>query len=153
MNVSIYSKKATEKLIADKNFPENTAVISFFDPASKHSGKSYSHIDYSEVCQNVCYCEVEDLDHDYLSAKGHTYDSFFPEADETAKFIFNAYNSGMNIICQCDYGQSRSAGCAAAILEFFYHTGITVFADYKYYPNQVIYHKIYDALEKTKNNG
>jgi hypothetical protein len=38
------------------------------------------------------------------------------------------------------------AGCAAAILEYFCHNDISVFADYKYYFNQVVYHKIYDAL-------
>ncbi|MBR1662997.1 MAG: hypothetical protein IJ696_01565 [Ruminococcus sp.] len=61
-------------------------------------------------------------------------------------FIISAYTQGKNIICRCEYGQSRSAGCAAAILEYFCRNGISVFADYKYYPNQVVYHKIYDAL-------
>ena len=52
-----------------------------------------------------------------------------------------------------DYGQSRSAGCAAAILEHFYRRGIDIFADYKYYPNQVVYHKIFDALSIISNNA
>ena len=55
-------------------------------------------------------------------------------------------NNGMDIICQCEYGQSRSAGCAAAILEHYEHRGIDIFRDYKYYPNQLIFNKIYDAL-------
>ncbi|MDE7093984.1 MAG: hypothetical protein K2O52_03615, partial [Oscillospiraceae bacterium] len=62
------------------------------------------------------------------------------------------YQNHKNIICQCDYGQSRSAGCASAILEHFYHTGISVFADYRRSPNQVVYHKVFDALEKYKKN-
>lgn len=64
-----------------------------------------------------------------------------------AAFIVKAYIDGKNIICQCEYGQSRSAGCAAAILENFYRRGIDIFAEYKYYPNQVVYHKVFDALE------
>ena len=36
------------------------------------------------------------------------------------------------------------------ILEYFYHNGISIFSNYKYYPNQVVYHKIYDAIEKQK---
>ena len=40
------------------------------------------------------------------------------------------------------------AACAAAILEYFNGTGISVFADYRYYPNQVVYHKIMDALTR-----
>ena len=60
----------------------------------------------------------------------------------------------MNLICQCEYGESRSSGCAAAILEYFYKTGISIFTDYRYYPNQVVYHKVFDALKKVgmKNN-
>lgn len=47
-------------------------------------------------------------------------------------------------------GQSRSVGCAAAILEHFYGTGISVFADYERYPNRVVFHKVYDSLERLK---
>ena len=42
------------------------------------------------------------------------------------------------------------AGCAAAILEHFAGRGIDVFVDYRYYPNQLVYHKVFDALEKIK---
>lgn len=150
MNVSVYSREAIERLIADGKFPANTAVISFFDPAIKHIDKDYAHVDYSSVCNIVFYCEVEDLDRDYLAEKGYSYDSFFPEAAKVALFIYAACEHEMDIICQCDYGQSRSAGCAAAILEHFYQTGISVFADYQYYPNQVVYHKVFDALERQK---
>lgn len=151
MRVSIYSRKEIEEIISKGEFPENTAVISFYDPAIKHIDKEYTHVDYSRVCSNVYYCEVEDLDLDYLSEKGYTYETFFPDADKAAEFIYQAYNTGMDIICQCDYGQSRSAGCAAAILQHFYKTGIDVFTDYNRYPSQVIYHKIFDALEKQNS--
>ena len=150
MNVYIYSREAIESIIEKGEFPNNVAVITFYDSITKHIGKKYYRVDYSSVCTNVFGCEIDDLDLDYLKSKGYTYESFFPEAPDVAEFIYQAYNSGKDIICQCDYGQSRSAGCAAAILEHFYHTGITVFADFNYYPNQVIYHKIYDNLEAQK---
>ena len=146
MDVSIYSREQIEMLITDGNFPGNTAVISFYDPAIKHIDKEYSHVDYSKVCDTVFYSEVEDLDRDYLPDKGYTYEDFFLEADELAAFIVRAFMDGKDIICQCEYGQSRSAGCAAAILEYFYGNGISVFVHYDYYPNQVIFHKVYDAL-------
>ena len=57
---------------------------------------------------------------------------------------------GMDIICQCEYGQSRSAACAAAIKEHFEKSGIEVFADYRYYPNQLIFNKLRDALSSWK---
>ena len=77
-----------------------------------------------------------------------TYDTYLPEADKLAEFIYDAKKMGFDIICQCEYGQSRSAGCAAAIREHFYGDGIKIFADYRYYPNQLVYNKLYDALEK-----
>lgn len=148
MNVLIYSRYEIEEIIDSGNFPENTAVISFYDPKIKRIDKDYSHVDYSGVCENVFYSELDDLDLDCLKGKGYTYNTYFPEADEIAKFVYNAYNNGMDIICQCEYGQSRSAGTAAAILEHFFKSGIWVFADYKRYPNQVVFHKVFDALEK-----
>ena len=69
-----------------------------------------------------------------------------PEADALAKFICQSKADGLDILCQCEYGQSRRAACAAAILEYFDGSGISIFADYRYYPNQVVYHKIMDAL-------
>ena len=146
MQVTIYSRKYIEDIIARWKFPDNTAVISFYDPDVKQIDEDYTRVDYSKVCDDVFYCELDDLDLDDLPEKGYTYDTFFPEADELAEFIVNAYLSRKNIICQCEYGQSRSAGCAAAILEYFYKKGLTVFSDYSYYPNQVIFHKVYDAL-------
>lgn len=149
MRVSVYSREAIEHIIAEGSFPDNTAVISFCDPELKHIDKNYSRVDYSAACDDVFYCEVDDLDLDYLPEKGYTYESFFPEAPELAAYINKTFRDGKDIICQCEYGQSRSAGCAAAILEHFYRRGIDIFADYKYYPNQVVYHKVFDALESA----
>ena len=144
MKVSVFSREMIEDIISGNKFPENTAVISFCDPEIKHIDRDYKPDD-------VFYSETDDLDLDVLERKGYTYDTYFPEADEIAEFVYDAYNKNMDIICQCEYGQSRSAGCAAAILEHFYHSGIWIFADYNYYPNQVVFHKIYDALEKYKS--
>lgn len=149
MKVSVYSREAIESIIADGKFPDNTAVISFYDPAIKRIDEDYSHVDYSGVCNTVFYSELDDLDLDVLRRKGYTYDTYFPEATDIAAFIYCAYDSGMDIICQCEYGQSRSAATAAAILEHFYRSGISIFTNYNYYPNQVVYHKVFDALESA----
>ena len=146
MKISVYSKAAIERIIAEGKFHKDTAVISFCD-----IDKDDSRVDYSSVCRDVFFCEVDDLDFDYLSKKGYTYKTYFPEADDLAKFIVKAVSENKNIICQCEYGQSRSAGCAAAIKEYFYNDGISVFADYNYYPNQVVFHKVYDALVKMNS--
>lgn len=124
MKVTVYSRAEIEKVMADGNFPQNTAVISFYDPAIKRVDEGYTHVDYSDICDTVFYSELEDLDLEVLKRKGYTYDTYFPEADDMAMFITKAYMDGKNIICQCEYGQSRSAGCAAAIKEYFYKDAI-----------------------------
>ncbi len=147
MNVEIYSRKMIEKLLIEK-IPENTAIISFYDPKPKMTSKKYEPVNYEGKCSYVFQIALYDLDIEVLKDYGLSYETYLPEADELAKFIYTAKKKGMNIICQCEYGQSRSAGCAAAILEHFFKTGINIFADYRYYPNQLVFHKIFDALAK-----
>ena len=138
--VEIISRKTAKNLIKT-GFPENAAVICFYDPGDLP-------VDYSAVCKNVFNIPVHDIDIAILGDYGLDFDSYFPEAEKLAEFIADAINNGFDIICQCEYGQSRSAACAAAILEVFNKSGIEIFADYRYYPNQLIFNKLRNALLK-----
>ena len=151
MKVEIYSRKAIKELM-DKGFPQNTAVISFYTPKNKRD-YAENRIDYDGVCNKVFYVGIPDIDIEILGDYGYTYETYLAEADELARFIDEARAEELDIICQCDYGQSRSAACAAAILQHFEKCGIDIFADYRYYPNQLVYHKVFDALEKYKERG
>ena len=151
MKVEIHSRMSIKKLI-EEGFPKNTAVISFYTPQKMRRAEDV-RIDYSGVCNKVFYIAVPDIDIKCLSDYGYTYETYLAEADELAKFIYEARADGLDIICQCDYGQSRSTACAAAILQHFEKRGIDIFADYRYYPNQLVYHKVFDALEKQKKRG
>lgn len=95
---------------------------------------------------------IHDIDIEILEDYGLTFETYFPEVNELAEFIIKAEKDGFDIICQCEYGQSRSAACAAAILEYFYHNGISIFADYRYYPNQLIFNKLFQALKTYSDN-
>ncbi len=149
MTVKIYSRKAMEALLSKGNL-ENTAIISFHDPVGRgrRCVEDYAPIDFTGKCDRVMQIAIHDLDPEALLDFGLTVESYFLEADDLAAFIYKAKEDGLDIICQCEYGQSRSAGCAAAILEYFESRGIDVFADYRYYPNQLVYHKVFDALSK-----
>ena len=138
-----------EKLLSQGK-PENTAIISFHDPVGRgrRSLSDYAPIDFRGKCDRVMQIAIHDLDPEALSGFGLSVETYFPEADELAEFIYKAKEDGLDIICQCEYGQSRSAGCAAAILQHFSKNGIDVFTDYRYYPNQLVYHKVFDALTK-----
>ena len=149
--IKILSRSAAEELL-ESSFPENTAVISFYDPPSKRIPKNYSPVDYKGRCARLFQVAVHDIDIEILRNYGLTFDTYLPEADALAKFILSAVHDGLDLICQCEYGQSRSAACAAAIKEFFEHSGISIFADYRYYPNQLIYNKLLDALKRKKQS-
>ena len=150
MKISIHSRKSIGELILN-GFPANTAVISFYTPSR---GKFKENpVNYHGVCDKVFYVAIPDIDIEILSDYGYTYETYIVDADELAKFIYEAKADGLDIICQCDYGQSRSAACAAAILQHFEKRGIDIFVDYRYYPNQLVYHKVFEALEKQKERG
>lgn len=146
MKVEIYSREAIKELIR-RDFPKNTAVISFYTPRNKKKCEE-TRVDFKGMCDKVFYVGIPDIDIELLGDYGYTQSTYFAEADKLAKFIYEARAEGRDIICQCDFGQSRSAACAAAILQYFEGRGIDIFADYRYYPNQLVYHKVFDALEK-----
>jgi hypothetical protein len=103
-------------------------------------------VDVSGALYEVFQVAVDDVSLDELKEFGLSYKEFFPEAEELAKFIFNAKTAGLEIICQCTDGQRLSAGCAAAIRQFFDGDGIEVFENYNYFPNRLMYHKVYNTL-------
>ena len=89
MKISIYSRKSIEKLL-EKDFPENAAVISFYDPPGKFRDAEYSPVDYSAKTNCVFQVALHDIDLAVLPKYHLTYETYFPEADDLAEFIFNA---------------------------------------------------------------
>ena len=154
MKITICSRNDMEKFLSQRKI-ENTAIISFHDPVGRgrRSPQDYEPIDFTGKCDRVMQIALYDLDPEALADFDLSVEAYFPEADELAEFIYKAKDDGLDIICQCEYGQSRSAGCAAAILEHFEGRGIDVFVDYRYYPNQLVYHKVFDALMKKRKKG
>ena len=147
MKVNVCSRKAAEELVKTAEL-NNVAVVSFYDPPSRRTGEVFSPLDYQGKAARVFSVALYDIDLEILSDYGLSYDTYFPEVDALAEFIRTAHDDGLDLFCQCEYGQSRSAACAAAVREYYYKDGIEVFADYRYYPNQLVYHKVYDALKQ-----
>ena len=72
MNIRICSRDEVEKLLAG-GFPQKTAVISFYDPPSKRTGKPNAPVEYSERAERVFYIPLYDLDVDILEEYGLTF--------------------------------------------------------------------------------
>jgi protein-tyrosine phosphatase len=139
MKIDIYSRNSIERLF-HKNFPQNTAVISFYDPDRYNNDKNYTLVDYSEKADSVLYIPLDD------------FQTELPEARKIAEFVYSAKSKEMQIICQCESGQNRSAGCAAAILEYFNQAGNLIFSDDRYHPDEMVYYAVLDALEAFSDN-
>ena len=140
MNVKIYSIKELKDRLKEGKLT-NTLLIAFYDQQDDlpmFSGKA----------EQVITLPIPDLDKEDLEEYGYTIDSYFTHADPVAEFIVKAVRDGLDIACVCEYGESRSAGCAAAIKEFYDGNGIEIFADERYYPNKIIYNKLLTALRK-----
>lgn len=127
----------------------DTVIISFCDP-NQHNKLIIPNNSNWKINNNIFFIPIHDIDIEVLQDFGLTFESYFPQVEELADFIKTAVANDYNIICQCEYGQSRSAACAAAIKEYFEKSGIEIFSDYRYYPNQLIFNKLLDAL-KRKN--
>lgn len=139
MKPSIMSASEMYRLI-EKGIPNNTAIVSFADTID----------DFLEFPKGTDVLKIAFYDiRPHTTVKEH-YPQMLPEAPQIARYIYEKKNEGKDIICQCDYGVSRSAGCAAAIMQRWGNNGIKVFADYRYTPNQFVYNKVLAELEKLK---
>ena len=144
MTIEIHSRDSIQELI-ERGFPEHTAVLSFYDPQTGHHEGS-TPVDYTDLTDRVFQIPLENLRIDELEAHGLTYEEYFSEAEDMAEFVFAAIRDGYDIICQCEDGCCVSAGCAAALHEFFTADGVFIFADYRYHPSRMVFHKVYNAL-------
>ena len=141
MRVSILSRENMNILIRKNAIPSNTAIVSFSD-CEEEFIKFPKEIDVLKIAfMDIIPFEI---DKKY-------YDSILPEAKIIAEYIVNKVKEGKDIICQCDYGVSRSAGLAAAILQMYGHHGIQIFSDYRYLPNQFVYNKVLKELKQLNS--
>lgn len=138
MKVTILSKSELFNLIEKKALTSKSAIVSFADEED----------DFLDFPKDSNVLKIVFYDIRPSSTIKEHYDRLLPEAKDIAKFINKKILEGKDIVCQCDYGISRSAGLAAAILERYAHRGIDVFANYKYTPNQFVYNKVYQELMK-----
>jgi predicted protein tyrosine phosphatase len=160
MIIKIYSFEAIEKL-AKSPFPEKTALISIGDPGDDppnlmHKPEHMLRLEFDDISLDELFAftsEVtpelitEDLIMKKLERK--KFKIFTNEhAKKIAAFIMPLKSEIDLLICQCEYGVSRSAGCAAAISEYFYKNGIDIFADYYYLPNKRVYNETFKALRE-----
>ena len=133
MNVYVYSRDQLLSLVK-KGFPFNTAVVSFYDEGSSPldlKGKPVAEI--SRCINDVRWTDKPESWHR-------------KDFEDIARFIKVCIEKDNDIICQCEFGVSRSSACAMAIKEYAFGNGIDIFRNYDYYPNQIFFNNIYNSL-------
>ena len=70
------------------------------------------------------------------------------QAIEIAEFVLRIKWSVKRVIVHCEFGQSRSAGVAAAISVFLEGHDNGIFFNRRYYPNRTCYRYVLNALRK-----
>ena len=159
MKILIKSRAAVERM-AEEPFADGTAIISIADYGME--GARLSHrpmallpLAFDDVENDLFDGELppnaDTAARQRLEQKYHMISE--QQADEIAAFYFRVREESEVLICQCEHGQSRSAAVAAAILEYRSHSGITVFAHDRYYPNKVVFRRVLSALRARGESG
>lgn len=156
MKIGIVNRPDIEER-AKRPFKKKTALISITD-----YDECYAELENKP--EYLLQLKFDDVDNDiFLDMHGKTLSAekcaiaarkyhliTDEQAEKIASFVKSIKDSAELLICQCEHGQSRSAAVAAAVTEYLYHDGIEIFTSDEYYPNKVVFRKVYDALVLVK---
>lgn len=148
MKIEIHSIQSLKQR-AHKPFAPDTALISIGDfgkelPLLEYKPAHILRMEFDDVTPSEIDCE---------SSERYAFRLFSEEqANQIADFVYRYWESRGTLLCQCHYGQSRSAAVAAAIKEHFYHNGIEIFADEqeRYCPNVYVFRLTLRALRNRE---
>lgn len=162
MKIEIESRKSITTR-AQKPFPEHTALISIADldvdfAELKNKPEYLLQLRFCDATKEIYEKKVDnERIEGFLGRKLTLIETFklmtkYPindeQAAEIAAFVKSILGSAEVLICQCDYGISRSAGVAAAVKQFLTGDGNKIFEDKCYEPNKLVYRKVFEALER-----
>ncbi len=144
---------------AARPFLPGTALISICDPdmdrpVLAHQPDhclqlTFDDLVHEQICKYLELPAMAEEDLERLLSKQHNTILFSRElAETTADFICEHVPSASVLICQCLFGQSRSAAVAAAVAEFYWGKGHLIFDQPRYSPNPLVYSRLLDALRK-----
>ncbi len=91
----------------------------------------------------------EDALEQLLIREYHTFPFTRELARTAAEFLRNHLAHTQVLICQCQFGQSRSAAVAAAVAQYLSGNGQKIFDDPRYSPNPLVYTRLLEALRQA----
>ena len=159
MIIQIESRESVE-LRAKQPFPPHTALITITNidyDFAKLENKPWQTLRLqfddvsSDLFTDVLGRKPTADEFKKLAKKYHMFN--YEQATEVAEFVEHIQNNGAEVlVCQCEYGQSRSAGIAAAVRQWLYSDAIEIFTDDRYYPNKAVYRMTLTAIQQREYN-
>lgn len=156
MRLQIENRKTIEK-IAQNPFLSGVAVISICDFDCEFAEMIYKP-DYllcvrfddigEDIYEDILGRNPTPQERRAIEKKYHMITD--RQALEIAEFYFHVKEKAKTLICQCEHGESRSVAVAAAISEFESREGLQYFIDEKYFPNKLVFRKVFTALQIVK---
>ena len=151
MKVEIMSREVLSER-GKRPFPQGTAIISITDSQGEdvyleHPPQKILRLKFDDVSDEIFETllgrkpSVGEMRQ--ISQRFHMVSNL--QIQQMGEFI-RGLAQGDTLICQCEYGQSRSAAVAAAVLEYYRGKGICIFADARYFPNKLVYRKLLQFL-------
>ena len=151
MKINIMSRFDLEEL-AENPFTEKVAIISITDiqkddvtlenPPYKMLKLKFDDVSY-EIFTEILGRKPDADELKEFSKRFHVLST--QQAKEIAAFVKENQDVD-TMIFQCEYGQSRSAAVAAAVMEYYRRSGIQIFASPDYFPNKLVFKKVLTAL-------
>ena len=143
INVKALSREKAIRL-SYSDFDDDKIIISIRDP---NKVKPEFNINNSSI-KDILYLSFYDISEETKSIFGG-YESMSPiDAILIRDFVLKWQNEIDTIWVQCEMGMSRSAGIAAAIMEYFDMDSNEILESNQYYPNRLCYNLTKNELNK-----
>jgi predicted protein tyrosine phosphatase len=138
--VGIVNRWTVESLDATTESAPDTILISIH-------GSRDQKARVSAPFRDILFLRFDDLDKPLAGYR------LMSEGDAQAVLDFISRNKDCkNILCQCEAGVSRSAGCAAAIIKWLEGEDEAVFASDLYSPNRHVYRLMLRVIRKQSKS-
>ena len=143
MEYEIMSRKEA-RYASGETIAQTTAIISITDVGSKQN--EFYPASWIYAVLHIQFDDVVERGHNCMTKAN---------AEKIAKFTLENFKKVERIIIHCEFGQSRSAGVAAALSQFFENHDNGISTDSRYFPNWTCYKYVLRALEEigSKEEG
>jgi predicted protein tyrosine phosphatase len=136
MRYEIMNRHSACAVTKEPNAP-NTVIISITDCGDKKNTFHPAH--WIKGILEIQFDDVETGGQNCITTE---------QGEEIANFVLRMKRNIKRVIVHCEYGQSRSAGVAAAISTYLEGHDNGIFLNRRYYPNRTCYRVVLDALRK-----